>query len=65
MPRNHNLTTVALCEAIRYRATDKNCTNAGTTCGSTELVENDLCWTHRKVVEFGRATREQVMRGER
>lgn len=66
MPRNHNLTTAPRCEAIRYAGhLQGKHQRRGTVCAETSNVVDGLCWTHRKTVELGRATHEQVLKGLR
>lgn len=67
MPRNHTIEASATCKAIRYAGSlGKNQRqHRGTRCDEKDGVQDGLCWTHRKTIELGRATREQVMKGER
>lgn len=57
------------CEALMFSSKSGSGKPEGGPCGDkldTELFRgHQLCWVHRQVVLSGRATLEQVLKGER
>ncbi len=74
--KNHNMNGLARweaagaidrCKAIRYSGKTRpgEAQRRGELCAASDGVQDNLCWTHRKVVELRGVSVEKVLRGER